>query len=275
MGGCMSRQARQRRKRRNSSTGPIFLILGVTAAVVAIGIASVVGYVVSIASGAPSIDRLKPIDPGETSVVYAANGSKLGYIESDVIRTPIPGSTIPQVVKDATIAIEDERFYKHKGVDTEGVIRAAIKNLESGKTVEGGSTLTMQLVRTLYITRERTFKRKVHEAKLAEELENLHDKKWILDKYINSVPYGTQGGQTAVGIQAAARTFFDKPATELDLHEAALLAGLPQAPSQYNPFNAPDAALRRRNRVLDKMAELRMISASQAAEAKDEPLGVE
>ena len=268
-----------RRRRRNASTGPIFLILGLTAAIVGIGIASVVGYVVSIASSAPSIDRLKPIDPGATSIVYAADGSKLGYIESDVIRTPIAGYTIPDVVKDATVAIEDERFYRHKGVDAEGVIRAAIKNLESGKTVEGGSTLTMQLVRTLYITNERTFKRKVHEAKLAEELEEVHHgpsgKQWILNKYINSVPYGTQGGQTAVGIQAASRTFFDKPATELELHEAAMLAGLPQAPSQYNPFNAPDAAMRRRNQVLDKMAELRMISAAEAAEAKEKSLGVE
>ncbi|HEV2061473.1 MAG TPA: transglycosylase domain-containing protein [Solirubrobacteraceae bacterium] len=271
----MSRQARMRRRRRNASTGPIFLILGVTAAMVAIGMTSLVGYVVSIASSAPSIDRLKPIDPGESSIVYASDGSKLGYIESDVIRTTIPGYTIPQVVKDATVAIEDERFYRHEGVDAEGVVRAAIKNVESGKTVEGGSTLTMQLVRTLYITRERTFKRKVHEAKLAEELEEVHTKDWILHKYINSVPYGTQGGQTAVGIQAASRTFFDKPATELELHEAALLAGLPQAPSQYNPFNDPDAALRRRNQVLNKMAELRMISSAEAAQAKDRPLGVE
>ncbi|HEV2812477.1 MAG TPA: transglycosylase domain-containing protein [Solirubrobacteraceae bacterium] len=264
-----------RRRRRNASTGPIFLILGVTAAVVGIGIASVVGYVVSIAAGAPPLSRLKAIDPGATSIVYAADGSILGYIESDVIRTPIPGNTIPDVVKDATIAIEDERFHKHKGVDAEGVIRAAIKNLESGKTVEGGSTLTMQLVRTLYITKERTFKRKVHEAKLAEELENRHTKEWILDKYINSVPYGTQGGQTAVGIQAAARTFFAKPARDLKLHEAALLAGFPQAPSDYDPFMFPERALRRRNQVLDKMAELEMISPVELAEAKDEPLGVQ
>ncbi len=275
MGRCMSRQARHRRRRRNASTGPIFLILGVTAAVVGIGIASVVGYVVSIASGAPSLDRLKAVDPGASSIVFAADGSKLGYIESDIVRTPIPGYTIPKVVKDATIAIEDERFYKHKGVDAEGVVRAAIKNLESGKTVEGGSTLTMQLVRTLYITNERTFKRKVHEAKLAEQLENKRSKAWILNEYINSVPYGTLGGQTAVGVQAASRMFFDKPATELELHEAALLAGLPQAPSQYNPFSAEPAARRRRNQVLDKMAELRMISPIEAADAKAKSLGVE
>src|SRR3712207_9158895 len=96
MGRCMSRQARMRRRRRNASTGPIFLILGVTFAVVGIAITSVVGYVVSIASSAPPLSRLKPIDPGETSVVYAADGSKLGYIESDVVRTEIPGNTIPK-----------------------------------------------------------------------------------------------------------------------------------------------------------------------------------
>ena len=271
----MSRLARQRRRRRNASTGPVFLLLAIILAAVGLGAAGLVGYVANIAASAPSIDKLKPIDPGASSVVYAADGSKLGYIESDVIRTTIPGNTIPQVVKDATVAIEDERFYHHKGVDAEGILRAAIKNVESGKTVEGGSTLTMQLVRTLYITKERTFKRKVHEAKLAEELENVHTKEWILNKYINSVPYGTQGGQTAVGIQAAARTFFDKPASRLELSEAALLAGLPQAPSQYNPFNAPESALRRRNQVLNKMAELRMITFEEAAEAKDEPLGVE
>ena len=209
-----------------------------------------------------------------SSTPPTARGS--GFIQYDILRTPIPGTDIPQTVKDATVAIEDERFYEHKGVDAEGVVRAAIKNIESGKTVEGGSTLTMQLVRTLYITKERTFKRKIHEAKLAEELENIHDKTWILNKYLNNAPYGTVGGQTAIGVQAAARVFFDKPAARLELHEAALLAGLPQAPSHYNPFYEESKALRRRNQVLDKMAELRMIEPSRrAAEAKERPLGVQ
>ncbi len=270
----MSRAARQRRHRRKSA-GPAFLFLGILAACLGIAGLSVVGYVVALASSAPSLDRLKPVDQGSSSVVYAADGSRLGFIQADILRTPIPGDQIPRTMKNATIAIEDERFWRHDGVDMEGVVRAAIKNIESGKTVEGGSTLTMQLVRTLYITKERTFKRKVHEAKLAEELENVHEKRWILNKYINSVPYGTQGGQTAVGVQAAARTFFDKPAQELELHEAALLAGLPQAPSQYNPFTAPEAALRRRNQVLRKMGELRMISPDTLADALSRPLGVE
>ena len=165
-------------------------------------------------------------------------------------------------MKDATVAIEDSRFYKHKGVDFEGIIRAAIKNLQSQQDVQGGSTLTMQLIRNLYTGRraERTFYAQDPEAKLAEDLENLHPglrgKKWILTKYLNNVPYGTVGGQTAVGVQAAARIFFDKPAHQLTLPEAALLAGLPQAPSRLQPVPRPQArADSRRNEVLRKMAD--------------------
>ena len=271
----MSRHARLRRRRAHKSAGPAFLILALIATALAIGGLGTVGYVIGLASTAPELDELKAVDQGASSVVYAANGEKLGFIQYDILRTPINGSDIPQTLKDATVAIEDERFYEHKGVDAEGVVRAAIKNIESGKTVEGGSTLTMQLVRTLYITKERTFKRKLHEAKLAEELENRESKQWILRTYLNNAPYGTVGGQTAVGVQAAARVFFDKPAKRLELHEAALLAGLPQAPSDYNPFYEESKALRRRNQVLDKMAELRMVTASEAAAAREKPLGVE
>jgi penicillin-binding protein 1A len=269
----MSRQARQRRRRKRHSAGPAFLIVGVLIAVIGLGALGVVGYVLALASTAPSLDELKPIDQGASSVVYASNGERLGFIQSDILRTPISSKQMPQTLRDATVAIEDERFWRHSGVDPEGVIRAAIKNLESGKTVEGGSTLTMQLVRTLYISKERTFKRKLHEAKLAEELENIHDKQWILTKYLNNAPYGTFGGQTAIGVQAAARTIFDKPAKELELHEAALLAGLPQAPSSYNPFTNPAGAKRRRDQVLRKMADLGMIQPQTAAEAIAKPLG--
>jgi penicillin-binding protein 1A len=164
---------------------------------------------------------------------------------------------------DATVAIEDKRFFDHKGVDFEGIVRAALKNLENRETVQGGSTLTMQLVKNLYekaaLQRgaERTLKVKIQEAKLAEDLENEHPgregKNWILTKYINNVPYGTVGGQTAVGVAAAARVFFDKPANDLTLAESALLAGLPQAPSQYSPFRNPGQARARRNQVLTAM----------------------
>ena len=178
----MSRAARSRRRRKRRGVGPVFIILGVLVTLAGLAGMGTVGYVLALANSAPELSELKPIDQGASSVVYAANGERLGFIQSDILRTPIKSADIPQSVKDATVAIEDERFYRHKGVDAEGVVRAAIKNIESGKTVEGGSTLTMQLVRTLYISKERTFKRKLHEAKLAEELENVHDKKWILNK---------------------------------------------------------------------------------------------
>ncbi|MBI5106318.1 MAG: transglycosylase domain-containing protein, partial [Solirubrobacterales bacterium] len=240
----MSRRERQRRRRRNKGgpARPLFLGLGIITTFIALGVLGVVGWIVSVATSAPDLDTLKPQDQGAVSVVYAGDGkTKLGYIESDVLRTPVPSEQIPDLMREATVAIEDRRFFDHKGVDFEGVVRAAVKNLESKDDVQGGSTLTMQLIRNLY-TKDRArdgvegYKRKIREAKLAEELEDRHPgrkgKLWVLNKYINNVPYGTVGGQTAVGAQAAARVFFDKPASELKLHEAALLAGLPQAPSR-------------------------------------------
>lgn len=278
----MSRRERQRRRRRNQG-GPgriIFLTFGVLTAFLAVGALSAVGYVVGIASSGPSLANLKPVDQGANTEVLAKDGTRLGFIQSEILRLPVPSTSIPQVVRDSTVAIEDRRFYQHKGVDFEGVVRAGIKNLTSGETVQGGSTLTMQLIRNLYTEdRDRNFKRKIREAKLAEELENVHPgplgKKWILTKYLNSVPYGTVGGQSAYGIQAASRLYFDKRARDLDLHEAALLAGLPQAPSTYSPYKNPEGAKNRRDDVLEAMADQGYITRSEAEEAKARPLGVE
>jgi penicillin-binding protein 1A len=272
-----ARLERQRRRRRRGGAGRVIIItISVVIACMVIGVLSAIGYVVGIANSAPDLASLRPQDPGRNSVVYAADGQKLGTIANDVLRQPIESSEMPQNVRDATVAIEDQRFYQHKGVDFEGVIRAALKNASSGRAVQGGSTLTMQLIRNIYISGERTFQRKVREAKLAEELENVHPgragKEWILTKYLNSVPYGTNGGQTAVGIQAAARAFFDKPAKKLTLPEAALLAGLPQAPSAYNPFSEPGRAIARRNDVLHKMADEGYISAGAERDAVAAPL---
>lgn len=268
----------RRRRQRGGAAKPALLVLGVLGTLIALAGLGAVAWVVGVAQSAPDLRELKPQDPGATSVVYAADGTRLGFITSDVLRRPIKSDEIPDNVKRATIAIEDRRFYDHQGVDFEGVIRAGVKNITSGKTVEGGSTLTMQLVRALYGDKERTFKRKIREAKLAEELENAHPgrkgKEWILVKYVNSVPYGTEGGITAVGIQAAARTYFDKPASALKMQEAALLAGLPQAPSAYSPFRSPEKALARRNDVLDSMAEQGMIQQKTADRLKQTELGV-
>jgi penicillin-binding protein 1A len=236
---------------------------------------TVIGYIVGVAASAPDIESLRPDAKGQTSIVYAANGKRLGFIESDEVRTLLPGHKLPKVLREATVAAEDERYFRHQGIDYEGVVRAAIKNLRSGRTVQGGSTITMQLVRNLYLHKpKRDFKRKIREAKLAEELENRKSKEQILTDYLNSIPYGTVGGQTAVGAEAASRMFFNKPASELNLREAALLAGLPRAPSLYNPLRDPETALARRNNVLQRMLRQGLISPEQAAEAQKAPLKV-
>jgi penicillin-binding protein 1A len=277
----MSRRERKRRRERSKGGAhrAVFLTLGVLVTGAVIGVLAVVGYVIGIAATAPPLSSLKPKVEGAVSTVYAADGkTRLGFIQSSVLREPVPEAAIPLSARQATIAIEDRRFYQHKGVDFEGIIRAGIKNLTSGHAVQGGSTLTMQLIRNLYTRdRSKSYKRKIREAKLADDLESKHPgragKEWILTKYMNNVPYGTVGGQTAYGIQAAARIFFDKPASQLTLPESALLAGLPQAPSEYNPFLNAAAARTRRNEVLAQMAKSHYITAAQAAIYEAAPLG--
>jgi penicillin-binding protein 1A len=269
------RQRKQRRRRRRTPGRKLLLGLGVIGLVLAIGVLSVAGYILAVAATAPDLSELKAQDKGENSEIFAADGSRLGFVQSDLIRTPVPWSSMPRDMRLATVAIEDERFYKHKGVDYGAIVRAGVKNIESGTTVQGGSTITQQLVRALYIKDpKRNFERKIREAKLASELEKQHTKTWILRGYLNSVPYGTVNGRTAIGVEAAASTFFNKHARDLTLAESALLAGLPQAPSQYNPFRNPSAALERRKEVLDKMVEKGWLSRADAAAAAQEKLGL-
>jgi penicillin-binding protein 1A len=268
------RQRKERKARNKGGVGKkILLGFGVVVAILLIGAGSVVGYIASIAASAPDINDLKPIDKGAVSEVFAADGSRLGYVQSSEIRTPIAWGDMPIALRQATVAIEDKRFYEHHGVDYEGVIRAGWKNITSGKTVQGGSTITQQLVRALYIKDpKRDFKRKIREAKMASELEQQHDKRWILENYLNDVPYGTVQGRTAIGVEAAALTYFGKHAKNLTLDESALIAGLPQAPSQYNPFQNERAALGRRNEVLQAMADNGYISQADATDAQTQPI---
>ena len=266
---------RQSRRKRHRKRNGFLIALGVLAVTLVLALLSLVGYVLAVASSGPELSQLKPVDKGETSVIFDNEGHRLGYVQSDEIRTPVSWKSMPDHLRDAVVAIEDERFYEHEGVDYSAIIRAGIKNLESGKNVQGGSTITQQLVRALYIKDpERNFKRKIREAKLASELEKERSKQWILKNYLNSVPFGTVEGRTAIGIEAAAETFFDKHTNELTIAQAAMLAGLPQAPSQYNPFRNATAALARRSEVLDQMAENRMISRAEARRAASEPLGL-
>ena len=148
----MTHRHRKLRTRRNH-TGRNGALLGlvIAVAVVGIGALAAVGYVVAVAASSPDIAKRKPIDKGETSVIFAADGSRLGYVQSDTIRTPIAWKDMPPFVRQATVAIEDERFYKHKGVDYQSIFRAAYEDVASGRTKQGCSTITQQLVRALYI----------------------------------------------------------------------------------------------------------------------------
>lgn len=271
----MSLQTRKRRQRRSAGGGARLLLIGggLLASVVVIAVLGVVGYVAHVADGTPNPNKLKPVLMGGSSQVFAADGTRLGFIHSEDLRSPVEWGQIPTDLKNATVAIEDQRFYKNNGVDLTGIFRAAVKDLVHGGALQGASTITMQLMRNLYMHSDtHTFKQKIEEAKMAIDYTKNHSKHTILTQYLNSVPYGTVGGQTAIGVQAASRVFFGKPVWELDLEQCALLAGLPQAPSEYNPLLDPAAARQRRNEVLAKMAQLHYVSKAQAAAAERAPL---
>ncbi len=246
----------------------LLVAFGVLVALVVIPMAGVGVWVLSVRADTPPLDQLKPVKEGANSVVFAADGGRLGYIQSDTIRHPVSAKEIPQVLDHATVAIEDEHFYEHGGIDYGAILRAGWEDLKAGAAVQGGSTITQQLVRNLYIADpEETIERKIREATWAEEYEREYSKTQILTKYLNTASYGTTDGRTAVGVQAAAETYFSKSVSRLDLPEAALIAGLPQAPSEYNPFLNPKGAVARRNDVLKAMAKHGYITQSEYEQA--------
>src|SRR3954451_9674807 len=252
----------------------LFWTIGVPIAAVLIVAGGFVGYVLYLSWQTPSIDDLKPRPESQNSIVYAATGERLGFIPAAQLRQEVPSSSMPAYMKQAIVAVEDRRFYKHKGVDYPGILRAAAKDAASHAAVQGGSTITMQLVRRLYLTRDRSFKRKIEEATLAKEMEKRRSKDWILTQYLNDVSFGASVVQEAVGLQAAARVFFGRPAKALNLTQSSLLAGLPQEPTLYNPIRHPEAAKARRADVLQAMVRAGMISQPIADRINSRGLGL-
>jgi penicillin-binding protein 1A len=251
------RRARARRRRRVAVITGAVLVLAAAAA----------GFGFAGASDLRencNLSKLRPARIGANTFVYAADGSLLGSIPAEKNREPVPLNRVSPWMQKATVAIEDRRFYQHGGIDLEGIGRALVRDIEEGRVVEGGSTITQQLVRNLYIRKsERTIQRKLTEACLAMRMNDRYSKDWILAEYMNTVYYGNH----AYGIEAAAQTYFAKPARRLTIMQSALLAGLPQAPSVYDPFQFPARAITRRNRVLRAMAESGVISFAQYREA--------
>ncbi|MDQ5821283.1 MAG: PBP1A family penicillin-binding protein, partial [Actinomycetota bacterium] len=257
-----SRRARKRhrgRARRKRRVGAIATVLLVTA-----GIALAVGGLGGAVAVRQNCDlaSLRPVEIGANTFVYARDGSLLGSIPAERNREPVPRSKISPWMSRATVAIEDRRYYEHGGVDAVGIARALYEDVSAGKVVQGGSTIPQQLVRNLYpVSRERTIQRKLKEACLAVKLSRSWSKQRILTSYMNQVYYGNH----AYGIEAAAQTYFSVPARRLTLAQSALIAGLTQAPSTYDPFQRPATALNRRDEVLRALLAMRKITPERYA----------
>ncbi|HEY3920611.1 MAG TPA: transglycosylase domain-containing protein [Gaiellaceae bacterium] len=252
------RLGRLHRRRRAGALAGVFL-----AAIGAVIVFAGFGAGTALSVGC-DLTSLQPIEVGQNSFVYAADGTLLGSIPADKNRVPVALGHMSPWLPSATVAIEDRRFYQHGGVDWLGIARALWSDVSAGKIVEGGSTIDQQLVRNLYTGRERTLERKLKEACLAIKLSNKWSKQKILAAYLNTVYYGNH----AYGVEAAAETYFSRHASQLTLPEAALLAGLPQAPSVYDPFHDPGAAVDRRNEVLRAMLQNGDITRAEAQYAR-------
>ena len=216
----------------------------------------------------PDISDLSDYRPKLPLRIFSAEGMLIGeFGEERRHLTPI--KEIPKVMTDAVLAIEDARFYEHGGVDYKGVLRAAIANLGRVKS-QGASTITMQVARNVYLSTEKTYTRKIYEILLTFKLEHMLTKDQILEVYMNQIFLGNR----AYGFAAAAEAYFDKPLKDITIAEAAMLAGLPKAPSAYNPIINPKRARTRQLHIIDRMLENGFITAAQAVTAKAEPLKV-
>jgi penicillin-binding protein 1A len=255
------RKRRRKRLERRKRFGRL-VATGVLAVLIALVISGFTGAAVWMNSC--NLNSLRPVNVGQNSFVYAADGSLLGSIPAERNRQPVDLSEMSKWVARATVAIEDRRFWSHGALDYPGIVRALFANIREGHVVQGGSTITQQLARNLYIKKpSQTFSRKATEACLAIKLARERSKRWILGTYVNQVFYGNR----AYGIEAAAQTYFSKRAKHLTLSQAALLAGLPQAPSVFDPFHRPQQAIARRDEVLRAMLKNGYITATQYADA--------
>ncbi|HYF90740.1 MAG TPA: PBP1A family penicillin-binding protein [Symbiobacteriaceae bacterium] len=203
----------------------------------------------------------------EATEILDTSGARVANLFTEN-RVEVPVAEMPDFLLNAVVAVEDDRFYTHKGIDPLGLARAMARNVRAGRVVEGGSTITQQLAKNMYLTQERTVARKLREAVLTLKLEHAYSKREILGMYWNTIYLGAG----TYGAEVASRTYYGKSVRELSLAEAALLAGLPRSPEYYTPLNNPEAAVSRRNLVLDKMAAAGYIPADLAARTKKEPL---
>jgi penicillin-binding protein 1A len=215
----------------------------------------------------PQIKQLETYQPSTITKIYSDNDELIAELFQEN-RVLIPLAKIPKILKEAVVAVEDSRFYEHHGIDTKGILRAFWSNLRAGRIVEGGSTLTQQLSKVLFLTPEKTLSRKIKEAFLAMQIERQYSKDKILEMYLNQIYLGSG----AYGVEAAARTYFGKSVSDLNIPEAAMIAGLPKAPSFYSPLNNIERAKKRRDHVLERLAKRGYITKEELDKALATPV---
>jgi penicillin-binding protein 1A len=225
------------------------------------------GLLLVYATDLPQVNALEAYRPSSITEIYDDHGRVVGSfaLQRRVVATY---DDFPPVLRDALVSIEDKDFYRHSGINFWRIVGAAYRDIESGGRVQGASTLTMQLARNLFLSPDRSFHRKVQEAMLAIQIERHFTKSQIFTLYANQIFLG----HGAYGFEAASEYYFSKPAKQLTLDEAAMLAGLPKGPTVYSPINHPDRAQKRRNLVINAMLEDGKVTAAQAAEAREAPL---
>ncbi len=243
--------------------GILSLLLGAGAAVAALWAFTILPRTL------PSVTALETFQPLVGTKIYDDNDELITELHVER-RIFVPLAHIPQALRDAVIATEDKRFYYHWGVDPIGIARATVQNYRRGRVVEGGSTITQQLTKVLFLTPDKSMERKLKEAVLALELERRYTKDRILEMYLNQVYFG----HGAYGVEAAARTYYGKSVAELNVREAALLAGLPRAPTTYSPFEHSEAAKRRREVVLRRLVEYGALKDAEAKRLSRTDLGL-
>src|SRR5258705_6847206 len=238
--------------------------------VTGLGVAASAFWVLTILPGSlPSVSQLERFDASEGTKVYDDNDELITefHVERRIF---VPLAQIPKALREAIIATEDARFYSHYGVDPMGIARAVYQNFRRGRIVEGGSTITQQLAKVLFLTPDKSLERKLKEAVLALELERRYTKDRILEMYLTQI----YSGHGAYGVEAAARTYFGKSVSELSVRESALLAGLPRAPTSYSPFDHADAAKLRREIVLRRLVEFGTIKEPERVRLAKTDLGL-
>ncbi|MEG4442357.1 penicillin-binding protein 1A [Microcoleus sp. AT9_B5] len=244
---------------------------------ISLGVASIGGgaliyclwILYTLDKGLPDVNDLSAFNRDGTLTIKAADNTIL-LQSGPATRDKLKLEEIPELLVKAFIAIEDRRFYKHRGVDYQGIVRSVVSNLIARDLVQGGSTITQQLARVVFLNQERSIRRKVREALLAQKIERELSKDQVLERYLNLVYLGSD----AYGVADAALVFFSKTVDKLTLAEMATLAGLPPAPSEYSPLVNPDIAKKRRNLVLQQMQEAKVITEAEAKEAMAEPMAV-